>query len=57
MVSSVGSIQMQQVYSSPSAKQSSQPAAASETPQDSVHLSAAAQKAIAGDADHDGDSH
>lgn len=57
MISSVGSTQMQQIYSSPSPKQSPQPAKSSDIPQDTVHLSAAAQKAVSGDADHDGDSH
>jgi len=59
MVSSVSSTQLQQVFSSPSARQNPQPAASQpETPKDSVQLSAAAKKALSGgDVDHDGDSH
>jgi hypothetical protein len=38
----------------PAASQSQAPSLA---PNDSVQLSAAAQKAISGDVDHDGDSH
>jgi hypothetical protein len=58
MVSSVSSSQLQQIFSSPSAKQDSKPAVAQqETPKDSVQLSAAGQKALSGDVDHDGDSH
>jgi hypothetical protein len=58
MVNSISSAQQPQPVSSQSARQSP-PAAASksEAPKDSVYLSAAAQKAISGDVDHDGDSH
>jgi hypothetical protein len=58
MVSSISSTQLRQVFGSPSARQNPQPAASqSETPKDSVQLIAAAQKALSGDVDNDGDSH
>jgi hypothetical protein len=58
MVSSVGSTQAQQIVSQQPAKQPPKPAASqSEMPKDSVQLSPAAQKALSGDVDHDGDSH
>jgi hypothetical protein len=56
MVSSVGSTQPQQFVSA-LPKHSPPPAPHSESSQDSVQLSPAAQKALSGDVDHDGDSH
>ena len=56
MVNAISSSQLQQIESSRHAKQA--PAPPQKQPQDTVKLSAAAQKAIAGrDVDHDGDSH
>jgi hypothetical protein len=57
MVSSVGSTQPQQFVSSQPAKQTPPPASQSTSTEDSVELSPAAQKAMSGDVDHDGDSH
>jgi len=57
MVSSVGGTQPQQFVSSQPPKQTPPPASQSGSPQDTVHLSPAAQKALSGDVDHDGDSH
>jgi len=57
MISSVSNTQPQQAFSLPSASQSPKPAAAQSSPTDTVHLSAAGQKALSGDVDHDGDSH
>jgi hypothetical protein len=57
MVSSIGSTQPQQFVTAQPAKQSPPPAPHTGLPQDTVHLSAAAQKALSGDVDHDGDSH
>ena len=56
MVSSIGSIQSQQYIAPQPAKQAPAPASQTSSPEDSVHLSAAAQKALSGDVDHDGDS-
>jgi len=57
MISSVSNTQPQQACSLPSASQSPKPAATQSSPTDTVHLSAAGQKALSGDVDHDGDSH
>ena len=57
MVSSVASTQPQPYVSSQPAKHTPPPASQAESTQDTVHLSAAAQKALSGDVDHDGDSH
>jgi hypothetical protein len=60
MVSNVtASSQVQQAVASPQPpKPNPQPAApSSSATQDAVQLSAAAQKAVSGDVDHDGDSH
>jgi hypothetical protein len=57
MVSSVRSTQPQPFVSSQPAKQTPPPAPQSESHQDTVHLSPAAQKALSGDVDRDGDSH
>jgi len=46
----------QQIHSSQTVAAQQKPAP-SQTPEDSVHLSAAALKGAAGDVDHDGDSH
>jgi hypothetical protein len=56
MVSSIGGTQAQQLVSSQPPKQTP-PAASQAAPQDTVQLSHAAQKALSGDVDHDGDSH
>jgi hypothetical protein len=56
MINAISSSQLQQVASSQSAKQA--PAPPPKQAPDTVHLSATAQKALAGgDVDHDGDSH
>jgi anti-sigma28 factor (negative regulator of flagellin synthesis) len=56
MVNAISSSQLQQIASSEHAKHAQAPA--QKQPQDTVQLSAAAQKAIAGgDVDHDGDNH
>jgi anti-sigma28 factor (negative regulator of flagellin synthesis) len=56
MINAISSSQLQQVASSQTAKQA--PAQAPKQAPDTVQLSAAAQKAMAGgDVDHDGDSH
>jgi hypothetical protein len=57
MISSINNTQPQQFASSQPAKQTPPPASQSGSPEDSVQLSATAQKALAGDVDHDGDSH
>jgi hypothetical protein len=57
MVHSVSSTQPQHFVSAQPPKQTPPPASHSELPQDSVQLSPAAQKALSGDVDHDGDSH
>jgi hypothetical protein len=59
MVNSVGSTQPQQIESSHPPKPAQPPVHHSSSPQDTVQLSAIAQKALSGsgDVDHDGDSH
>ena len=57
MVNSIGSSQPPQFVSSQPAKQTPPPPSQPGAPQDTVHLSPAAQKALSGDVDHDGDSH
>ena len=57
MVSSVGSTQAPQFVSPQPPKQTPPPSSQAGSSQDTVHLSPAAQKALSGDVDHDGDSH
>jgi hypothetical protein len=57
MVSSVGSTQAAQFVGPQPPKQTPPPSSQAGSPQDTVHLSPAAQKALSGDVDHDGDSH
>ena len=57
MVSSVSSVQPAQPVSSQSSKESTARAASQpEAPQDSIHLSSAAQQILSGGADNDGNN-
>lgn len=53
----VSAISAAAVYNAPEAAKPAPAPASSPLPQDTVSLSSAAQRASAGDVDHDGDSH